>query len=309
MTDTPAARPVRAATPPPHRAAGRLARRANTARKRAGEPGAPRAAGLRTRRSKRASGKRIPRPDKPAGPHGRAARALWSVAALVLAALAALALGCDNEAPAPAPLPPGPGAVERLPTAEIGVGDVPLVVEVADQAAERNRGMMFRRRLGPDEAMLFVYPYETNHSPFWMKNTLVDLDIAFIAADGTILQIERMRALSTESTWSREPYRYALETPAGWFASHGIGEGATVTLPEDLRRPGVGDPPDMGSAQRWGTGARTLCRERGTGPGCCVVGASAAWHGLCLWSMRCAAGEVPPRPQDEVGPCSRRPGP
>jgi len=165
-------------------------------------------------------------------------------AALLALALAALVLGCEGEPPAPAPSPTGPEQVERLPTAEIRVGDVPLVVEVADQAHERNQGMMFRRHLGPDEAMLFVYPYETNRYPFWMKNTLVDLDIAFIAADGTILQIERLRALSTESTWSREPFRYALEVPAGWFASHGIREGATVALPDDLRRPGVGDPPD-----------------------------------------------------------------
>jgi len=171
--------------------------------------------------------------------HGHAGRALRALAALALVAWMA---GCENEPPTPAT--PATDAVERLPTAEIRVGGVPLVVEVADQAAERNRGMMFRRRLGPDEAMLFVYPYESNHSPFWMKNTLVDLDIAFLAADGTILQIERMRALSTESTWSREPYRYALETPAGWFASHGISEGAAVTLPDNLRRPGVGDPPD-----------------------------------------------------------------
>ena len=175
----------------------------------------------------------------PRGPAALIARAL--VALLALAALAALVLGCEGEPPAPAP---SPEQVERLPTAEIRVGDVPLTVEVADQTAERNRGMMFRRQLAPNEAMLFVYPYETNRYPFWMKNTYVDLDIAYIASDGTILQIERMRALSTEGVWSREPFRYALETPAGWFASHGIREGATVTLPEALRRPDVGDPPD-----------------------------------------------------------------
>jgi len=151
-------------------------------------------------------------------------------AALVLALAAALVLGCDSEPAAP---PPGPDRPQRLPTATIHVGDVALVVEVADSEAERNTGMMFRERLADDEAMLFVFAGEANLG-FWMKNTPVDLDIAYIAADGTITQIERLTAYNPDSVYSREPVRFALEVPAGWFARRGVTVGMKVTIPADV---------------------------------------------------------------------------
>ena len=153
---------------------------------------------------------------------------------LVAMALAALFLvGCDDGPPAPRSNGEQP---QRLPTARLRVGDVPIVVEVADEAAEHRIGMMFRRRLGPDEAMLFVFAHEADRE-FWMKNTWVDLDLAYIAADGTIRQIERLTARSVEPVYSREPARYALETPAGWFAAHDIAEGTRVTIPAEVAEP------------------------------------------------------------------------
>jgi hypothetical protein len=158
--------------------------------------------------------------------------------AFVAAAL--LAAGCDDE---PLPVPPTDGgAPQRLPTATIRVGPHELAVEVADEEAERQRGMMFRRSLGPDEAMLFIFPGSTQ-IPFWMKNTYVDLDLAFVAADGTILQVEPMTALNTEGVYSREPYRYVLETPRGWFEAHRIEPGDRVTIPTEVAGPGPGRPP------------------------------------------------------------------
>ncbi|HET6442292.1 MAG TPA: DUF192 domain-containing protein [Phycisphaerae bacterium] len=154
----------------------------------------------------------------------------WSGALLLAALGAAAALRCSDTAP-PAPEPNG--RPQHLPTATIRVGDLLLVVEVADQEPERKRGMMFRRRLGPDEAMLFVFPRETD-TPFWMANCYVDLDLAYIRADGTIMQIEHMKAHNRESVWSREPYCFALEVPAGWFEVHGIKVGETVEIPEDV---------------------------------------------------------------------------
>jgi len=158
-----------------------------------------------------------------------AARAGSITAFLALAALVALA-GCDGEGPAP---PPAREQPQRLPTATIRVGDRPLVVEVADSEAERRKGMMFRRRLDPDEAMLFVFEREANLR-FWMRNTYVDLDLAYIASDGTIAEIGRLRAHVTDPVYSREPVRLALEVPAGWFAAHGIEEGDRVTIPPEV---------------------------------------------------------------------------
>ncbi|MEA3367488.1 MAG: DUF192 domain-containing protein [Planctomycetota bacterium] len=156
-----------------------------------------------------------------------------ALAHVALVALAALILaGCEAE---PAATAPGPDEPQRLPTASLRVGDVPLLVEVADAEAERQTGMMFRRRLGPDEAMLFVFDREANLA-FHMKNTYVDLDLAYIAADGTISQIARMHAHATGPVFSREPARFALEAPAGWLADHGIAEGDRVTIPPEIRR-------------------------------------------------------------------------
>ncbi|MFO8012215.1 MAG: DUF192 domain-containing protein [Phycisphaerae bacterium] len=150
----------------------------------------------------------------------------------VPAALAALVLlaGCEGEPPAP---PPPAERPQHLPTATIRVGEVPLAVEVADTEAERQKGMMFRRRLGPDEAMLFVFERERDLA-FHMRNTYVDLDLAYIAADGRILEIARLHAHRRERVYSREPARFALEVPAGWMAAHGIREGDRVTIPPEV---------------------------------------------------------------------------
>jgi uncharacterized membrane protein (UPF0127 family) len=162
-------------------------------------------------------------------------------AALARAALAAAVLlgaaGCRAAAP-PEDATARPGDAERpqrLPTATIQVGARPLVVEVAATEAQRRTGMMGRPSLGPDEAMLFVFLREDN-LVFWMKDTPVDLDLAYLGADGTILQIEPMTAYNTDQVFSRAPARYALEVPAGWFAAHGIAAGARVTIPPEVMK-------------------------------------------------------------------------
>jgi len=152
-----------------------------------------------------------------------------------LMALALLAaLGCDHSAPPSATT--GPDQPQHLATAKIRVGAVPLVVEVARTREEQDKGMMFRKGLGPDEAMLFIADRDTNLA-FWMKNTYVDLDLAYIRSDGVIVQIEAMKALDTESVFSREPARFTLEAPAGWFAAHGIAVGAKVEIPPEVVAP------------------------------------------------------------------------
>lgn len=157
-----------------------------------------------------------------------------AINAAVLVAVVLVA-GCRPAAP-PASPPDGGDRPQRLPTAVFRVGDVPLVAEVADEEAERRMGMMFRRTLGPDEAMFFVFERDANLA-FWMKNTYVDLDLAYVAADGTITQVETLRALDTGSVYSREPVRYVLEVPAGWLARHGIAVGTKVAIPAEAAHP------------------------------------------------------------------------
>ena len=155
-------------------------------------------------------------------------RARWAA----IAALALLApLGCERSTP-PSP-GQGPDQPQRLAKATIRVGQAPLVVEVARTRDEQGKGMMFRKHLGPDEAMLFIADRDTNLA-FWMKNTYVDLDLAYIRSDGAIVQTERMKALATDPVYSREPARFTLETPAGWLAAHNVGVGTKVEIPPEV---------------------------------------------------------------------------
>jgi uncharacterized membrane protein (UPF0127 family) len=145
--------------------------------------------------------------------------------------------GCKpDQAPPPAPThktPPPEESPQRLKTATIQVGPIKLEAEIAHTAAARERGMMFRQTLAPDEAMLFVYPGQRDLA-FWMKNTLVDLDLGYIAADGRLMQIEHLTARNLDTVHSREPAQFVLEVPAGWFARRGITEGAKVVIPREV---------------------------------------------------------------------------
>ncbi len=104
----------------------------------------------------------------------------------------------------------------------------PVLVEVARTDAERERGLMGRERLEPGHGMLFVFEEEGEHV-FWMKNTLVPLDMIFIDGLGRIVGIvARAEPLtSTERTAGRAS-RYVLEVPGGWAEEQGIKVGDGV---------------------------------------------------------------------------------
>jgi uncharacterized membrane protein (UPF0127 family) len=81
-----------------------------------------------------------------------------------------------------------------------------------------------------DVGMLFVFPADTD-GPFWMKDTLIPLSIAFIAADGTIVNVQDMQPQSTDLHSPGARYRYALEVNQGYFARAGVKPGDKVALP------------------------------------------------------------------------------
>ena len=84
--------------------------------------------------------------------------------------------------------------------------------------------MMFRKSMGASDGMLFVND-EPGVRCFWMHNTLIPLSIAFIADDGTIVNIDEMKARTDDSHCSARPVRFALEMPQGWFAKRGLKPG------------------------------------------------------------------------------------
>ena len=153
---------------------------------------------------------------------------------LAAAALAAFTAGCQAESPAPT-------AAEAAPaTAPSGLPLVPLkivsgarshafTVEVAATDDEQARGLMFREALAPNAGMVFPFPAPRPAS-FWMRNTLIPLDMIFIRADGTIARIAANTVPhSLEPVAVGEPVAAVLEIAGGRAAALGIKEGDVVT--------------------------------------------------------------------------------
>jgi uncharacterized protein len=129
-----------------------------------------------------------------------------------------------------------PSASSGLPTLVIdtsGGEKVELQVEVADDVNEQAKGLMYRKALGEDRGMLFVYPDERELS-YWMRNTLIPLSIAYIDSDGRIVDILDMKPLDDRPPHyvSSEPVQYALEVNQGFFEKKGVKEGDHAELPE-----------------------------------------------------------------------------
>jgi hypothetical protein len=118
--------------------------------------------------------------------------------------------------------------------------DVELSIEVADDEAERARGLMLRRALPDNAGMVFLYPEPTEGS-FWMKNTLIPLSIAFFDDEGTILRILDMEPCREDPCPLYTPgvaFTGALEVNRGAFARLGVLEGDQIELL------GIGAEPD-----------------------------------------------------------------
>lgn len=102
-----------------------------------------------------------------------------------------------------------------------------LKVEVADTPTKREYGLMDRKVLANNQGMLFKFPY-AHYLSFWMKNTYIPLDIAFLDDNGRVLQIETMSPLSTRAIRCDHLSKYALEVNKGWFKQNNISVGSLI---------------------------------------------------------------------------------
>jgi uncharacterized membrane protein (UPF0127 family) len=103
-------------------------------------------------------------------------------------------------------------------------------LEVAADPAARARGLMDRTEVPEGTGMVFLYPRDVAEA-YWMKDTLVPLSIAFVAADGRVVSVAEMAPCTADPCPSYPPagrYRYAVELPAGAFEAAGVGEGDKV---------------------------------------------------------------------------------
>jgi uncharacterized membrane protein (UPF0127 family) len=100
--------------------------------------------------------------------------------------------------------------------------------QVALTNEQRAVGLMYRNEMPQNEGMLFVFEQATVQC-FWMKNTRLPLTAAFVADDGTIVNLENMKPQTTESHCSHKPVRYVLEMNQGWFVKKGIKPGSKLS--------------------------------------------------------------------------------
>lgn len=114
-----------------------------------------------------------------------------------------------------------------LPRTQLRAGRARMQVQIASAAHQLQTGLMHRREMPADEGMLFVFP-QAGVQCFWMKNTLLPLTAAFIAADGTIVNLADMQPLSEQNHCSAQPVPYVLEMRQGWFKRQGIRPGMKV---------------------------------------------------------------------------------
>jgi uncharacterized membrane protein (UPF0127 family) len=101
-------------------------------------------------------------------------------------------------------------------------------IQVALTPEQHEIGLMYRAEMPQGEGMLFVFQNPSKQC-FWMKNTILPLTAAFIADDGTIVNLEDMKPQTTDSHCSLRPVRYVLEMNQGWFGKKGIKPGSKLS--------------------------------------------------------------------------------
>ena len=111
---------------------------------------------------------------------------------------------------------------------KLQAGIYQIDTQVAQTPEQRSMGLMFRQEMPQHEGMLFVFEQPAKQC-FWMKNTFLPLTAAFVADDGTIVNLVDMKPQTTDSHCSEKPVRFVLEMNQGWFAKKGIKAGSRLS--------------------------------------------------------------------------------
>jgi uncharacterized membrane protein (UPF0127 family) len=118
----------------------------------------------------------------------------------------------------------------NLPRVKLSAGMHVIDAQVASTPDERATGLMHRKEMPQHEGMLFVFESPSQQC-FWMKNTLLPLSVAFVADDGTIVNVDEMKPQTLDSHCSARPVRYVLEMNTGWFSKKGLKAGQKLSGP------------------------------------------------------------------------------
>ncbi|MFN3548664.1 MAG: DUF192 domain-containing protein [Mesorhizobium sp.] len=147
-------------------------------------------------------------------------------ALLLFAFLIPAAAVFAQEAGSPMILPVDPAPL----VATTDQGEIRFQIEVADTPEERSRGLMFRERMPENQGMLFVFS-QSQPVGFWMQNTILPLDLLFVAEDGEVRAILPGVPFSTDTISPGEPVRFVLELNAGTAERQGIAVGDRLSHP------------------------------------------------------------------------------
>ena len=117
---------------------------------------------------------------------------------------------------------------QHLPAVMLGAGMHNIKAEVAETPQEHEIGLMYRTSMGNNDGMIFVFD-RAGQQCFWMKNTLIPLAVAFVADDGTVVNLDEMKPQTLEPHCSTKQVRFVLEMNTGWFTKRGIKAGSKLT--------------------------------------------------------------------------------
>ena len=118
----------------------------------------------------------------------------------------------------------------NLERVKLSAGMYQIDAQVAGSPAQRETGLMYRKDMPQHEGMIFVFE-QPSQQCFWMKNTVLPLTAAFVADDGTIVNLEDMKPQTLDAHCSAKPVRYVLEMNRGWFAKKNIKAGSKLQGP------------------------------------------------------------------------------
>lgn len=135
--------------------------------------------------------------------------------------------GC-SQPPKPSP---SPSSIVTSALYPLLVKEHEITVELACTVEEQSQGLMFRQQLKKDHGMLFIFSRPRILS-FWMKNTLIPLDIAYIDSTGNIIEIQSMDPETITPHPSISEAQYALEMNRGWFSEQNIAVGTQLKMPD-----------------------------------------------------------------------------
>ena len=159
---------------------------------------------------------------------------------LLILFLVLIGLGCDRQGTT---APPSPVAASQAAAVEVSeierkvamdIGGQTFILEVAATDADRQRGLMHRKSMAADRGMIFIFPEEARRS-FWMRNTLIPLDIIYVDAFGKVVHVAQMKPLDETGTPSGWPAKYAIELNEGTAKRLNVVPGNMLRIPTDAR--------------------------------------------------------------------------